>query len=147
MDAEIALASMDKLIQQQQLNFVLLGAIPSLSLLYLLFAWLQSVRKESAVLGKEESGKLLRSAVREAEMLLNRLSNTQVSDVSYRDSGMLRIQAFVILSRRFVVSGELRESFAEDVKELMDSGLEVGQKMRVLERMRWCYPPLWSVAR
>ncbi|KAI9034619.1 ATP synthase regulation protein NCA2-domain-containing protein [Hyaloraphidium curvatum] len=140
-DAETALASIDKLIQQQQLNFVILGAIPSFLVLYFLLSWLRALRNEQAFLGREESFALLRASVREAEVLLNRWEG------SLQDEGMLRIQARIMLSRRNLVEGPLRGEFVEDVLELEDAGLDAAQKRAVLERMRWTYKPLWSVAR
>ncbi len=90
--------------------------------------------------GQRESVGLLRTAVREAEVLLNRLSGD--AKVTFRDSGMLRIQARVLLSRASVIPGDQRADFIEDVGELEDASLGAAQKMRVLERMRWCYPVL-----
>lgn len=145
MDAEIALASIDRLIRQQQLNFVILGAIPAVLVLYLLLSWLRTLRDDAAFAGQEQGRALLRTAIREAEMVLNR--HAERPRLPIQDEGLLRIAAHVLMARRNLVQGEQRAEFAEDVAELEDSRLSPKQKMRVLERMRWCYQGVWGGAK
>jgi nuclear-control-of-ATPase protein 2 len=136
-DAEIALASIDRILRQQQLNFVLLGSLPSLLLLYLLISWLRALEDDESFAGEREGRALLRTALRESEILLNRLDGA--AGITFRDSGMLRIQARLLLLSASVIPGDQRAEFLEDIAELEDGGLGAAQKLRVLSRMRWSY--------
>ncbi|TPX48167.1 hypothetical protein SeMB42_g03112 [Synchytrium endobioticum] len=144
---ELAMSALDKLLKSNELNFAFLAVVPSLLVTY------GAARLAYHAIGGQRSRgwthtrtSLIKN-LRDIERTLNTSSSsdTRLSSSAHKlnaaQQGLLLVHMTQLrkLARALPRRGNLRTYFVEDVRDIENGELSVGQRLRIIDRM-WRMP-------
>src|SRR5271156_3063885 len=134
-DVEFALSGIDHLLKSQQLVFAFVGVTPSLIILYVFLRWASDLPSRRRGLRQGAVKSDIVKTLRNIERILC-LHDARRGDVlSYKDSGLLLCDCYVLARFSGGLPRSVRKEFMQDLSDLEDVRLGVDRQLKTVSRM------------
>lgn len=134
-DVEVALSGIDRLLKSQQLVFGFVGVTPSIIILYALVRYLSTLRTRRRGLRQGVAKSDVVKTLRNIERILCLHDPFRGNVLTFRDSGLLLCECYVVTDFVRVLPRGIRREFMEDLTDLENITSGVERQLRTMARI------------